>query len=60
MKKTFCKIRKDLLEKELSIPVGESFVGTKERFEYRWVDDEQFQIFYEGIWQDAESIDFEF
>jgi hypothetical protein len=58
------KIRQDLLEEELSVPVGDGHYGSKEPVAYRWKnlgqDNEQFQVHLNGEWQDAESIDFDF
>lgn len=62
----FAVIRKDLVKQSLSVPVGDSYVSgvLGQRFEYRWVNEdepgEQFQVFHDGSWQDAESIDFDF
>jgi hypothetical protein len=57
-------VRPDLIERELSVPVGEKFYGSPEPLPYRWkdidTDDEQFQIYLNGEWQDAESIDWNF
>jgi hypothetical protein len=57
-------VRPDLIEQELSVPVGEEHYGSPEPLPYRWkdmdTDDEQFQIYLNGKWQDAESIDWDF
>ncbi len=52
-------IRKDLIEQELSVPVGDDYLFTLEPVKCRWVDDEFFEVFYNGKWQEAYSIDFE-
>jgi hypothetical protein len=58
------KIRQDLLEQELAVPVGDGHYSSKESVAYRWLnlgqDNEQFQVHVNGEWQDAESIDFDF
>jgi len=58
------KIREDILEDKLSVPVGETFYGLPAALAYRWLnqdeENEQFQVFLNGQWQDAESIDFDF
>jgi len=43
----FAKIRPDLIEEELAVPVGEYYVFTTDKLPYRWLnDDEIFQIYY--------------
>lgn len=59
MKHQTCKIRKDILDQNLSVPVGNEYYGGVEPLKYRWNKD-QFQVFYKDKWQLAESIDFEF
>lgn len=54
-----CRFRKDLLESGFCVP-GLSDEDSKKLFEYRWVDDDTFQIAVEGVWLDANSVDFEF
>jgi hypothetical protein len=58
------KVREDILEQNLSVPVGEGYYGLPEALAYRWkdadTDEEQFQVYLNGQWQDAQSIDFEF
>lgn len=57
-------VRPDLIEEETSVPVGEGYYGSTEPLPYRWKDmdteDEQFQVYYNGQWQDAISIDWDF
>jgi len=58
-----CKIRADLISQNLGIPVGTGHIpkeDEKNKFKFRWVNDEIFEIFYKGKWQEAESIDFDF
>lgn len=63
-----CTIRKDLLEQGLSVSIGNNFVNTEDVFGYRWVnaegqedkDGDVFQVRYLGMWQEAQSIDFDF
>jgi hypothetical protein len=61
-KKSFCTVRKDLLEKELGVPVGDVYYSEAESLPYRWSGEEEdkFEVLYEGKWQEAYSIDFEF
>lgn len=54
-----CRIRKDLLEQNLKIPVGDKYIAEDREYSYRWLKD-QFQIYLNGKFQDASSIDFEF
>ena len=65
MEKNYCRIRKDLLEDDIMIPLSinsnYTYIGTSRKKQYRWInDDEQFQIKHCGKWYNAESIDFEF
>lgn len=53
------RIRKDLRDKHIAVPVGNGYYSSSEPVEYRWNDD-QFQIFVYNTWLDAESTDFEF
>ena len=53
--------RKVLGQEGLLIPVGEkSMLPTNTGYKYRWVSEDNLQIFYEGNWADAYSIDFGF
>lgn len=57
----YCHIRKSILDKGLAVPIGDKHASPYYDLQYRWLnDDEQFQVFYLGEWQDAESIDFDF
>ena len=58
--KKFCKLRQDLINKELGAPVGDSFYNSTQPIEYRWLDEIDFQVFLNGKWEDAESVDFDF
>ncbi len=63
-----CSIRKDLLQKNLSIPLhrGNDIVYTSisKPFKYRYVNPdteyESFEVLYNGEWLEACSMDFEF
>jgi hypothetical protein len=54
-----CTVRPDLVDAGLSIPVGDTYIeeGT---YQYRWMDDDRFQIFLNGQWLYAYSADFVF
>lgn len=58
----FCIIRKDLQKQNLRVPIGDaSYYSGSYPLSYRWLKDtEGFQVLYQGTWQDAESIDFDF
>ena len=59
----FCIVRPDIIEKELSVPLGEhgKSYGKNYPLQYRWTEIvEEFQVLYEGEWLNAESIDFDF
>ncbi len=65
MEKNYCRIREDLIEAGLMIPLITLtdcvYITTRRKRQYRWInDDEMFQIKYRGKWYYAESIDFEF
>lgn len=59
-----CRIHKNILKKGLAVPIGDKHASPSYDLQYRWLrEDEsnaQFQVFYLGEWQDAESIDFDF
>ena len=54
-----CAVRPDLVNEGLSVPVGDTYVeyGT---YQYRWMDDNRFQILLNGQWLYACSADFVF
>ena len=55
------QVRPDLLKAKESVPVGDGFYGKEQRLPYRWFnEDEDFQVYLDGKWQEAESIDFDF
>lgn len=55
-------IRKDILKQNLRVPVGNDYYGSAEALPYRWTgeDGEDFQVYHNGKWKFAQSIDFEF
>lgn len=56
-------IRKDLLKQELLVPLGENdYYGWADPLPYRWTgeDGEDFQVYHNGKWKFAQSIDFDF
>jgi len=59
-----CRIRKDLVESETAVPImrkdKQHFIHSNAWREYRYLDDNTFQIFYRDNWWDAYSIDFDF
>jgi hypothetical protein len=57
-----CRIRKDLLDGDMGVPVGNDYIREDIEYEYQWIgkDEEEFQIKLNGKWQDAQSIDFDF
>lgn len=59
--KHLCTLRRDLFESGLGAPVGNDneFIIDDKRYKYRWLGD-QFQVKFEGIWENAYSIDFDF
>jgi hypothetical protein len=61
--KDFCTVRREV--QHMNIPVGNSkFIRPerkRKRFRYRWLSDTTgFQILFNGNWENAQSIDFEF
>lgn len=55
----FAIVRKDILEREENVPVGNDYYGENKPLEYRWKG-EEFQVKINGKFQEAESIDFDF
>jgi len=57
------KIREDLIEDELSVPVGKGYYSKPDPLPCRWVNegeqDEAFEVYLNGKWQEAMSIDFD-
>lgn len=61
MKSHYCAVRQSILDKGQSVPVGKDFYGEPDSLEYRWAfDGEVFQVLHEGVWQNAESEDWDF
>lgn len=66
--KQSCVIREDLQAENLSVPIINTQTGDteyhhgSEALPFQWVEDEdeQMQIFKNGYWYDAYSIDFDF
>ena len=55
-----CRIRNDLLQENLSVPVGDGYLFTERLIPYRWIDEDIFQVNTDGEWENAYSIDFDF
>lgn len=57
-----CTIRGDLLDDNLRVPVGDSYYGDPNPLHYRYLhdDDDGFQVLYQGKWQVAYTVDFDF
>lgn len=60
--KKYCKVRKDLIEQGIAVPIGNNKYYLTLPIEYRWVgeDEDEFEVKYIGEWMSANSIDFEF
>lgn len=58
--RSIATVRKDLLEEQMGVPVGETHYSSSEPLPYRWTRKEEFKVFHNNKWQDAESIDFDF
>lgn len=63
----YCKIRKDLVDSKTAVPIEKigkkqfiRFIHGDAKREYRWCDDNNFQIFFGDSWWRACSIDFDF
>lgn len=57
--KKLCSVRPELVNMGLSIPVGDTYIQNGQ-YQYRWIDDDEFQILLNDVWVDADSIDFIF
>lgn len=59
-------VRPDIREREYAVPIGDNdYYGGAEPIPYRWVneteeDEGEFEVYYNGKWQTARSIDFDF
>lgn len=58
-KEKLCQIRTDLRNDNILVLVGD-FLISNGTYPYRWVNDEDFEVFVDGQWRSADSIDFEF
>lgn len=60
--KKLCWIRRDLLNEDKAVPVGDKYISEDKDYEYRWAgsEDSEFQILVDGEWLEAYSIDFDF
>lgn len=60
--KNICSVRPDLYQ--YKIPVGDNkYIDPdrkRKRFKYRWQTENDFEIFFNGKWESAQSIDFNF
>lgn len=54
-----CAVRPDLVDAGLSIPIGDIYIE-KGKYQYRWINDNIFQIRLNGKWLSAYSSDFVF
>lgn len=54
-----CVVRPDLVDAGLSVPVGDTYIENGE-YQYRWMDDDRFQILLNDEWLYAHSADFIF
>ena len=57
---SFCVIRADLLKEKQGVPVGEHYFSQNNIYQCAWDKDNNFYIVFQGIAQEANSIDFEF
>lgn len=54
------QLRNDLLNKNIKVPVGNVYFFGNEKLYYRWLNEENFQVFCYDKWLDASSIDWDF
>lgn len=53
-------VRKDLTEPYLGVPVGDGYYFGSNPLKYRWVTERCFQVYLDGKWQEAISLDWDF
>ena len=53
-------IRKDLLERNLSVPCGDDYYSSENPLFYRWINGDNFEVWLSGEWKPAFSIDWDF
>lgn len=58
-KQKTCKVRADILNQNLAVPIGNVYYGESKPLPYRWRKD-VFQVFYNNKWEFAKSVDFDF
>lgn len=57
----YCIPRIDLRERDLSVSIGNNSVwGIEKPILYRWVNEDEFEVFYKNKWQTSDSIDYDF
>ncbi len=52
------KIRKDLRNRGIGVPVGETYYYGSQPLWSKWIKD-KFMVYYDNKWQEAESIDWD-
>lgn len=56
----FANVRKEIINNGESVPVGDEYYGCREPLPYRWLNDTDFQVYHNGVWKEACSIDWDF
>ena len=54
------KVRADLIHQGVGVPVGKVFYFDSKPLGFRWTSEDNFQVLYQGLWEKAESIDWDF
>ena len=54
------RLRNDLLKKGIKVPIGNIYYYGNEMLNYRWLNDDLFQVYFNFRWMDAYSIDWDF
>lgn len=55
-----CRIRQDILEQALAVPVGDTFIDTAEPLEYQYDENDVIWILWDDEWQEGVGTDYEF
>ena len=56
------KVRKDLVEQGVGVPVGDAYICDDVEYKYRWLNDdaEGFEVLHDGEYKTAYTVDFDF
>lgn len=60
MVKKIVQLRKDLQKSGMKVPIGNIYFFGSEKLNYRWQNEDIFEVYYKTEWLEAYSIDWDF